>query len=68
MNKFQVGQVWFTGGNYTKVTEVRENGEFLGTTWVKTKKAFTKKSSLWGYNGSDHYQLLTEDEVNRLGE
>lgn len=71
--RFEVGQVVFTngatGGQYIRVATIRENGELTAHVWVKTKKNWTKKTSLFGYGptGTERFQILTADEAARFG-
>lgn len=67
MTTVQIGAAYFIGGNIIKIAEKNPtNPGYNAHTWVKSKKAWTKKTSLYGDRGFDHWQLLTEQDVENL--
>lgn len=65
----ETGEIYFTGGNIIKIVGHLPNvGKDCveAHTWVKSKKAFTKKTSCYGTNGTSNYQKLTKEDIENL--
>lgn len=67
-----IGSVIFTGCQYVKITEVKpfnhlgDNKQyFIGHLWVKSRKDWTKKVSMFG---PDRYEVLNDREIEMLKE